>query len=214
MEKVCTGCKIAKPVAEFHKNKYAKSGLQAKCKPCKSSERKDRRAGVVCKFCPRPVQFVSIPACYTHGVQIRNGITPSDIKNRRQSQDFTREDELLCLVCDNWKSKSEFKYRGEKLRYESACRPCSNLRKRASRHKMSLDEVRRISTSACEACGSTENLCIDHFHSCCPGESTCGNCFRGVLCASCNTALGLLKDSPERLNGLLAYVDSKSLVAI
>jgi hypothetical protein len=32
---------------------------------------------------------------------------------------------------------------------------------------------------------------------------------RGILCHNCNTALGLLKDSPERVQKLLEYISSK-----
>lgn len=28
---------------------------------------------------------------------------------------------------------------------------------------------------------------VDHDHACCPGQRTCGQCLRGLLCFSCNT---------------------------
>lgn len=37
-----------------------------------------------------------------------------------------------------------------------------------------------------------ERLCLDHDHSCCPGPIGCKNCFRGLLCHSCNIVVGYL----------------------
>lgn len=53
----------------------------------------------------------------------------------------------------------------------------------------------------CEVCGSISNLCIDHDH-------TTGK-FRGVLCQSCNLALGHLHDNPEIIHKLLNYLERK-----
>jgi len=38
---------------------------------------------------------------------------------------------------------------------------------------------------------------IDHDHGCCPTNSSCANCRRGMACHQCNTAIGLLDDNPE-----------------
>ena len=39
--KVCTGCKINKPVEEYHKKKRGKFGLRSKCKSCKKQQDKE-----------------------------------------------------------------------------------------------------------------------------------------------------------------------------
>ena len=68
----------------------------------------------------------------------------------------------------------------------------------------------------CAACGQPEStmdsrgklmrLSIDHDHTCCPGQGSCGKCVRGLLCNLCNRGLGLLGDSEERLEALLSYM--------
>jgi hypothetical protein len=46
----------------------------------------------------------------------------------------------------------------------------------------------------CALCGRklTKSV-IDHDPTCCPGRISCGKCVRGILCISCNAALGQLR---------------------
>jgi hypothetical protein len=70
----------------------------------------------------------------------------------------------------------------------------------------------------CAACGSEDSgetpprtWHIDHDHSCCPSRrKTCGQCIRGILCRWCNMTLGNAKDSPDRLRGLISYLEGYS----
>lgn len=48
--------------------------------------------------------------------------------------------------------------------------------------------------------------CVDHDHSCCPGPKSCRKCVRGLLCYSCNIALGHVSDSITKLIGLQTYL--------
>lgn len=54
-------------------------------------------------------------------------------------------------------------------------------------------------------------LHIDHDHSCCGSGRSCGKCVRGLLCANCNKALGLLRDSPTLLNKASAYLTKETI---
>lgn len=62
----------------------------------------------------------------------------------------------------------------------------------------------------CAACGATETTGhgwqTDHDHACCPGPESCGECIRGILCHPCNLSLGQAKESIERLQGLITYL--------
>lgn len=61
----------------------------------------------------------------------------------------------------------------------------------------------------CAICGLLKpRMSVDHDHSCCPGMISCGNCIRGILCTTCNSALGGLQDDPKLLESALDYVRS------
>lgn len=47
---------------------------------------------------------------------------------------------------------------------------------------------------------------VDHDHSCCSGEESCGECVRGLLCSRCNQAIGLLGDDPDVIIRAADYV--------
>lgn len=65
----------------------------------------------------------------------------------------------------------------------------------------------------CEACGSPASPPhVDHDHACCPGNYSCGGCLRGVLCPSCNIALGWLERRNKRSDQLEQYLASCNLV--
>jgi hypothetical protein len=80
------------------------------------------------------------------------------------------------------------------------------------KHKLSEEsylELFNKFNGKCHSCQENDSISLDHDHSCCDGALSCGSCVRGILCHNCNTALGLLKDSPERVQKLLEYISSK-----
>lgn len=80
------------------------------------------------------------------------------------------------------------------------------------RYNLSIEEYIAILESqggVCPGCGAEDPNQVDHDHSCCSGEKSCGKCVRGILCHRCNKGLGLLRDSPEVLNALAGYVVRK-----
>ena len=74
-------------------------------------------------------------------------------------------------------------------------------------YKLTPEQYKKLTKDGCEVCGSFEQLCVDHDHSCCPWRITCGQCIRGILCSFCNRAEGLLKSDPNRVRSLAAYLE-------
>lgn len=102
----------------------------------------------------------------------------------------------FCKDCATKKSVEWQKANPDKVRVSEAKR---RLRKYGLTDTVVLGEPK------CAACGDTDNLCIDHDHSCCGPKKACNKCVRGWLCRGCNLALGMLQDSPERIQQLLEY---------
>jgi hypothetical protein len=81
---------------------------------------------------------------------------------------------------------------------------------------------RLLADPSCEICGAdllerhrqpgggkvSAVLVVDHDHMCCPVDRySCGKCVRGLLCRTCNMALGLLYESSETARSLAAYLE-------
>jgi len=54
--------------------------------------------------------------------------------------------------------------------------------------------------------GEVINLAIDHDHACCPGQMTCGNCIRGLLCRTCNWTVGAVERDPSLISEVFKYL--------
>lgn len=89
--------------------------------------------------------------------------------------------------------------------HQPLCLECAALKLRAWKYGLPIDVIEEMLARGCESCGATEDLCIDHDHSCCSAKRSCGKCVRGTLCGACNRALAALRDDPVRIANLMAY---------
>jgi hypothetical protein len=72
-----------------------------------------------------------------------------------------------------------------------------------------FDQLLEAQGHACAMCHvrfqDGQLICIDHDHDCCLDEkASCGECVRGLLCVSCNTALGIIESRYELAQAYLA----------
>lgn len=105
------------------------------------------------------------------------------------------------------------------------CRDCQNKQKRKDYLKRTygIEEstyIKMLNSSGggCFICGKTKEnnggryLSVDHDHSCCNGPRSCGKCVRGILCDTCNRAVGLLQDNPENAMAVAVYIKNNAPV--
>jgi|SRR5579863_877234 len=51
-------------------------------------------------------------------------------------------------------------------------------------------------------------LAVDHDHNCCPGQKSCGDCVRGLICTTCNTGMGNFHDDIDLLYRAIQYLEA------
>jgi len=97
-----------------------------------------------------------------------------------------------------YRSKNVDKMKNEKLKY---------------RYHITIEkynEMLKDQKGVCAICGGTNQsekaLAVDHDHACCPGERSCGECVRGLLCEACNLSIGRMQDDPIRLIKASEYI--------
>ena len=126
----------------------------------------------------------------------------------------------MCKVC---KKDYDIKYRvtWNKKPYSRISRYKSHLKLRYSITLDELVEVYELQGGGCAICnkslphpadeqGDKWQSNIDHDHACCPTDTTCGNCVRGLLCRDCNLMLGHAKDNLSTLQKGVEYLQRTS----
>lgn len=92
----------------------------------------------------------------------------------------------------------------------------SALNRARARHGMQPEDwaqLREEQDGCCYLCGDdlpddTRLIHIDHDHSCCPRNYSCGTCRRGLACNRCNQAIGLAGDDPDRMERMAGNLRS------
>ena len=122
----------------------------------------------------------------------------------------------ICSACGIEKDESEFYMNSDKGRkfLRNDCKPCLKLRQAAGRFNISIETLASMYAAQdykCKICkkkcSTYDSLSIDHDHKCCPHSGkSCGQCVRGLLCASCNHGLGNFQDDPYLLLEAVKYL--------
>lgn len=166
--KTCTSCGQTFPATAeyFHKSKYA-DGLFAKCKGCRSAQRKEHYLRNKSKI---------IEQCHEYYENNKKYVNERNAKYRRLNS------EKAAAAKKMWELRFPEKKRRHKL--------TRRARERGNPTFLILSkEMKRLYASSCAACGSTQNIEADHIVPIARGGSTSiGNL--QPLCKSCNCSKG------------------------
>jgi hypothetical protein len=192
--KVCSTCKQEKTLGDFTPDKRKKLGVTPACKVCRSHKQQMLRKGTLERK-KRPRHSDGVTKECSKCWQIK---TVDNFTNNKISPDSLS---AWCKQCTNDRTKIWSKE--NKLH----CRDATYSRKLKREYGLSIKDYDDLLTKqggVCAICGTKNGnangirLSVDHNH--------ITNEIRGLLCSSCNTALGLFKDSVHGLNAAIHYL--------
>lgn len=133
--------------------------------------------------CDRP--YMSKGLCHTHYSQLR---TTGKLAEVREYGKY-KKGEHICGVASCKKPSIS----------QNLCTNHKALQSQYGLTPGQMIDLWRNPVCSNPGCGQTTRLHMDHDH-------VTGK-FRALLCSPCNTSLGFLKESPERIRGLAAYIE-------
>lgn len=206
----CTRCSTAKLRSEFHVSTKSVHGLQSTCATCCAQKRKGVQVfdcnncdgsfvgssdilsavqlhGWMCDDCRLVVKFCT--SCKV--------VKPIDGFSRARGKGSGRASHCRSCTSKKWKTKSLEQRRDARLQKDYGITHADYV------------AMLEAAGNVCTICrkpetmktryGKPKPLHIDHCHR--TGK------VRGILCGSCNTALGYMQDDPERLRAAAQYLE-------
>jgi hypothetical protein len=176
--KKCTSCKEIKDFTEFHKTKRNNDGHNSVCKNCRS------------------LLLYGKPH---HG-------TISEFNLQRKVSKEYEDGTKLCLDCNQTLCQTKFPINARKT-LAPRCRECCSYRRLMEKYGLTKEVYLKMLENqnyCCKICKNKEiyydKLVVDHCHN--SGE------VRGLLCNSCNQALGFFKDNLNNMKEAVKYLEN------
>lgn len=180
---------------------------------------KDRPSCLACKVPLRKAKEVEIEGtirhrarhlcekCYTS--QLDSGVFHARV---RAEQTDTH---IKCKKCGKFKPFEKFKRLTGTFRVgrDYTCSLCRKLWERYKLTYLQYSDFLEKQDYKCAICKvdfeeeDNRSIHVDHDHLCCSKAKSCGKCVRGLLCGTCNSGIGLLKDSPKIIKEALLYLE-------
>lgn len=193
-KKKCIGCNKRKKLREFAGDKSRPDEHEYYCKQCRREQ--------------QPAKHIKtlIHRGEKQCIGCRKVKKIGEFFENHQTRDKI---DLYCIECRQTpKTKTETDTTREKSEFRISGRTARRIR---SYYKINENEYRNLyeqQKGLCAICGRPElkrrntMLCVDHDH-------TTGK-VRGLLCGTCNSAIGYFEDNPDYLRSAISYLEQHS----
>jgi len=173
----CHRCKSTKDLSQFGRDLAAKDGLRTVCRACRNATQRSINRGAQYESYKTPVK---------------------EIENK------------TCTSCQETKPILDFpKQQAGKAGRNACCKTCLNFKVRLKNYNITRDEFEALLVTQegkCAGCSvplrltgrSGSSVVVDHCHE--------TRAVRGLLCNTCNRAMGMLGDNSSILSRLANYL--------
>lgn len=209
-EKKCNVCKGSKPLSEFYKHKQSPDGVGYTCKACSRT-----RSAKWNTDHPERVRGNNRKSWANRADQINEkrrerSLTDVEYQARRAEERrryYEKHRELEAVRSKMRRdSPAGRAWRAEYLMRNAERQRAVTIKRKYGIAPEQYDAMLAAQNGACAICRRESPLTVDHDHSCCDSERSCGDCVRGLLCNPCNRALGFFGDDLGRLQSAVQYL--------
>lgn len=182
--KICTKCKLEKPLDAFSKNIHGPDGLQYSCQACNKQYRRENQEAI------RAGQK-------RYRLENKEKIRLIKTRYYSENQEAIRAEKALYYL----ENQKAILHKKRKYYSENRKSVISNRRRRLyGVDSERYESMRAAQNNRCAMCGDEflDVAYIDHSHK--------TGIVRALLCRGCNTGLGCFKDSPSRCLAAAAYL--------
>lgn len=175
-----------------------------------------------CKTCQRELSVLNFYIDTRHPGGRRANCQDCTRDKRVTYPDFRVSGEKECRTCHTVKSVRAFsRDSSNKDGLSNKCGECvrtsrteNKLRDSLKRHNLTVPQYKNMLMAqeySCAICETPQEdewraLSVDHDHTCCPGQKSCGKCVRGLLCSKCNLGIGYFDDNAVKLSKAAKYL--------
>lgn len=194
LTKRCTKCGETRPLSDFVREARRKAGFMARCKTCVNSARKvwmkTRVALVDSRY--KSVDPATPKTCTRCGETKATALF-------RKDRSYLDARSNWCNECHKVEDKKRYR---KHLHHRRAQARTGMLKYKYGLSEIAFDLLREQQGNRCAICEAgfkaRGDICIDHNHT--TGAT------RGLLCRTCNFALGLFRESPYILESAQSYL--------
>jgi hypothetical protein len=72
-------------------------------------------------------------------------------------------------------------------------------------------EILNDQNESCAICKKRKRLYVDHDHTCCPSNLTCGKCVRGLICQKCNMMMHYIDECRNLFERAIEYSSERAV---